>query len=643
MTEQKLKFIDLFAGIGGFHQALHELGCECVFASEIDEAARLTYERNFIKISPNLFKNNLFNKDIRSISPSEIPDFDILCGGFPCQPFSQAGLKQGFSDGRDSERGNLFFNIVDIIEAKQPKAFFLENVRGIVNHDNGRTFKIIREILEEELGYSFYFQVVKATDYGLPQHRPRAFMIGFRDENLLKSFNFPPKIPLKFNMSDVFGGECSREIGFTLRVGGAGSNINDRRNWDSYLVDGEVVRIQPNEALKIQGFPSDFSLPNSRTAAMKQLGNSVAVDAVKACAKSLINHLGVIEGQEDTSTKKLIKRNKGEWAEPYSFLKCILDKKIFLADSSLNATGDFFEIQKITTLNLDKKLILDEIKNDVFNQTYLDMFKARILDGERTFTDVQSTLILEELGIPAFKGGNSKQKADMVLDISYMDNRYDDQGFGVKSYLGSKPTLLNASGANTNFIFEIKNFNDESLELVNKIDSKLKLTDRIKSIYKLGGELNFSRIESETMHYNLNTLDSELPDVTSKLLLNFYLNRFNSISENLENLHAQNKFAESISDYDSHKVKIKRLLVAILLGLFAGTKWDGKFSSNGTVVVKADGTQVAFHIMRLDVLEDYLFSVIKFDTPSLSRHRFGSVFKERDGRFFFKLNMLLRF
>ena len=139
-------------------------------------------------------------------------------------------------------------------------------------------------------------------------------MIGFRDENFLKSFNFPPKVPLKFNMSDVFGGECSREIGFTLRVGGAGSNINDRRNWDSYLVDGEVVRIQPNEGLKIQGFPSDFSLPNSRAAAMKQLGNSVAVDAVKACAKSLIKHLSVIVNQQDESVEKLIKRNKGEWA-----------------------------------------------------------------------------------------------------------------------------------------------------------------------------------------------------------------------------------------------------------------------------------------------------------------------------------------
>ena len=642
MTAQKLKFIDLFAGIGGFHQAFHELDCECVFASEIDEAARLTYERNFSKISPKLFKNNLFNKDIRSISPSEIPDFDILCGGFPCQPFSQAGLKQGFSDGRDSERGNLFFNIVDIIEAKKPKAFFLENVRGIVNHDDGRTFKIIREILEEELGYSFYFQIVKATDYGLPQHRPRAFMIGFRDENFLKSFNFPPKIPLKFNMSDVFGGECSREIGFTLRVGGAGSNINDRRNWDSYLVDGEVVRIQPNEGLKIQGFPGDFSLPNSRAAAMKQLGNSVAVDAVKACGKSLINHLSVIEGQDDTSAKKLIKRNKGEWTESYSFLKCILDKKIFLADSSLNATGDFFEIHKVTTLSLDEELFLDELKNDVFDHADLDMFKDRIAEGKKTFSDSQSTFILNELGISAFSGGNSYQKADIVLDISHEGSRYNDEGFGIKSYLGSKPTLLNASGANTNFIYEIKNFNDESLEIVNKIDSKTKLKDRIKSIFKLGGELEFSKIESETMHYNLNLLDSELPEITSRLLLNFYLNRCNSISDNLENLHSQKQFAEGLSDHDSHKIKVKRFLVAILLGLFAGTKWDGKFSSNGTIVVRADGSQVAFHIIKLDVLEDYLFNIIKFDTPSTTRHRFGSVFKERDGKFFFKLNMQLR-
>ena len=225
----QFKFIDLFAGIGGFHIAMESLGGECVFASEIDPFARKTYEANFKDKSPALFKNKMFNQDIRSISPDDLPDFDILCAGFPCQPFSQAGQKRGFKDSHQSERGNLFFNIVEILDAKKPKAFFLENVRGIVNHDDGRTFKIIREILENELGYSFHYEVIKASNYGLPQLRPRAFMIGFRDEDILSGFTFPPHLPLKFNMSDVWNGDCSREIGFTLRVGGRGSNINDRR------------------------------------------------------------------------------------------------------------------------------------------------------------------------------------------------------------------------------------------------------------------------------------------------------------------------------------------------------------------------------------------------------------------------------
>jgi DNA (cytosine-5)-methyltransferase 1 len=116
-------------------------------------------------------------------------------------------------------------------------------------------------------------------------------MIGFKDEGVLSSFSFPLHLPLKFNMSDVWGGECSREIGFTLRVGGRGSNINDRRNWDSYLVDGEVKKIMPEQARKMQGFPEDFEFPVSNTQAMKQLGNSVAIDAVTICAKNMINHL----------------------------------------------------------------------------------------------------------------------------------------------------------------------------------------------------------------------------------------------------------------------------------------------------------------------------------------------------------------
>ena len=222
-----LKFIDLFAGIGGFHLAMKDLGVNCVFASEIDESARQTYRTNFRKISPNLFKDDekLFNKDITQIDPKDIPDFDILCGGFPCQPFSNAGFRKGFED----TRGTLFFNIAEIIRVKQPKAIFLENVRGLINHNNGKTFETIRRVIEEDIGYSFYYKVVKASDYGLPQARPRVFIVGFKDTN--QYFEFPDSFPLRFNMSDVLGGKCSREIGFTLRCGGRGSKISDRRNW----------------------------------------------------------------------------------------------------------------------------------------------------------------------------------------------------------------------------------------------------------------------------------------------------------------------------------------------------------------------------------------------------------------------------
>jgi len=159
-------------------------------------------------------------------------------------------------------------------------------VRGIVNHDKGNTFKVIREILENELGYSFYFKVVKASDYGLPQLRPRAFMIGFRDESILRNFDFPEKIPLKFNMSDVWGEPCSREIGFTLRVGGRGLNINDRRNWDSYLVNGKVKKIMPEQAKKMQGFPDGFEFPVPKTQAMKQVKRGSGLVGQWLCPES---------------------------------------------------------------------------------------------------------------------------------------------------------------------------------------------------------------------------------------------------------------------------------------------------------------------------------------------------------------------
>jgi DNA (cytosine-5)-methyltransferase 1 len=289
-----IKFIDLFAGIGGFHLAFHNLGAECVFASEIDSYARITYKHNFSNISPQLFEKELYNDDILKItSPSEqIPDFDILCAGFPCQPFSQAGHKRGFKESKD-DRGNMFFSICSIINEKRPKAFFLENVRHILKHDDGQTFDIIKDYLQNHLGYSFYYKIVKASDHGLPQHRPRVFMVGFRQDtsDTMPEFEFPDPEPLQMNMSQVFDGNCERDIGFTLRVGGKGSGLHDRRNWDCYLVDGKERRLRSQEGRIMMGLPDWFEFPVSETQAMKQLGNGVAVNAVEATAKNIIEYL----------------------------------------------------------------------------------------------------------------------------------------------------------------------------------------------------------------------------------------------------------------------------------------------------------------------------------------------------------------
>ncbi len=290
VQHERFTFIDLFAGIGGFHIALHELGGECLYASEWDSNARKTYEFNFKKISPLLFENNLFRSDITLEENQQcIPDdVDILCAGFPCQPFSQAGFKKGFSEAR----GTLFFEIAKIIQDKQPKAFFLENVRHLLNHNNGKTFEVIQNILENELNYSISFKILKASDYGLPTHRPRLYIIGFRSDIAdSKEFEFPEPIPLQFTMSEVFNGQCKKDIGFTLRVGGRGSGIGDRRNWDAYEVDNSVRNITPNEGKKMMGFPDNFNFPVSDVQALKQLGNSVAINPVRMTAENILKIL----------------------------------------------------------------------------------------------------------------------------------------------------------------------------------------------------------------------------------------------------------------------------------------------------------------------------------------------------------------
>ena len=646
-------FIDLFAGIGGFHLAMHRLGGECVFASEIDEFARLTYELNHKKISPKLFENNLFNKDIRTITPKNIPDFDILCAGFNCQPFSQAGQKRGFEDNHNSERGNLFFNIAEILEAKKPKAFFLENVRGLVTHDEGNTFKIIRNILEDELGYSFYFKVVHASDYGLPQLRPRAFMVGFRDEDFMKSFTFPPSIPLKFNMSDVWGGKCTREIGFTIRIGGRGSNIDDRRNWDNYSVDGELKRLSYIEARKMQGFPEEFIFPVSPTQAIKQLGNSVAVDAVEAVAKNILEHLKNL-----TPKKTALKttKNKGEWTELLVFIKLLLDKQLSLSDAKLNKNTNSLKINKVTTHNLDIEFLLSNlstviIKNkedksekeinisEVINSEIINLLISKIKDSSQTFEIPEFNIIQDKLGFNVIKGGNSNQKADILLDIENNFIQKENEGFGIKSYLGSKPTLLNASG-NTNFIFKINGLKKSYIDEVNAIDTATKLKDRLHRIEELGGTFEYIGAERDTMDFNLKMVDSEMPKIIGQILLLFYKERISSLVEITDKLLGDTKNEDQKMLLTS---KIKKLLVDILLGFFAGTKWNGSYEANGTIVMKNNGDCVGFHIIELDNLKNYLFENIKLDTPSTTRHRFGKLYLEKDGELYFKLNLQLRF
>lgn len=284
---KKFKYVDLFAGIGGFHIAMDKLGGECVFACEIDKNCRLTYTENFnsksSKIFTNLLPNNFFATDITKVEPKDIPDSDIICAGFPCQPFSQAGFKKGFED----TRGTLFFNVANIIKIKKPKVVFLENVRGLLKHDNSNTFNVIKNTVEQ-LGYTMFYKIIKASDFNIPQYRPRLYMICFRNDTDFSKFDFPKPIKLTTTMSDIWEGNVQREIGFTIRCGGRGSKISDRRNWDGYIVDGIEKRLSPKEGLKMLGFPKYFKFSVSDNIAMRQLGNSVAIPVIEEIGKEII-------------------------------------------------------------------------------------------------------------------------------------------------------------------------------------------------------------------------------------------------------------------------------------------------------------------------------------------------------------------
>lgn len=308
MSKKNFKFIDLFAGIGGIRIPFDELNGDCVFSSEFDKYAAQTYSENFTHFP---------HGDITKISLDEIPEHDLLLAGFPCQAFSMAGKRQGFED----TRGSLFFNIEKILEARRPKAFLLENVRGLVNHDGGRTFQTIKNTLssKKKLNYNIHFKVLNAKDFGLPQNRSRIFIVGFDKEI---DFTFPSpistqtklssilqkRVELKYTISDLlWNSHQERKKRNQARGVGFGYSLVKRdaeytRTISSrYYKDGSEIlldqpgknprKLTPREALRLQGFPENFVMPVSDNQAYKQVGNAVPVNVVRHLAKEIVKYL----------------------------------------------------------------------------------------------------------------------------------------------------------------------------------------------------------------------------------------------------------------------------------------------------------------------------------------------------------------
>lgn len=300
-----VKIVDLFAGIGGIRLGVEQAfgSIDCVFTSEIDKHAVTTYKANF--------KDSHIFGDIKQIDENDVPDHDVLLAGFPCQPFSQAGLKKGFTD----TRGTLFFDIERILLVKQPKAFLLENVKQLKGHDKGRTFQTIIDHLNKA-GYKVFYEILKARDFGVPQNRERIYIVGFLDHSI--NFEFPKPMNISTRVGDILNdivdekytisdklwtGHKRRKELNKLNGKGFGYGLFNKESAYTntisarYYKDGSEILIEqedknprkltPREAARLQGFPEEYVIPVSDAQAYKQFGNSVAVPVIKAIATQM--------------------------------------------------------------------------------------------------------------------------------------------------------------------------------------------------------------------------------------------------------------------------------------------------------------------------------------------------------------------
>lgn len=302
---QAIRFIDLFAGIGGMRIAFESVGAKCVFSSEWDKYCQRTYAANF---------GDIPHGDITKIKERDIPKFDVLLAGFPCQPFSSIGKREGF---KHETQGTLFYDVARIIEFHKPKAFLLENVAGLITHDDGRTFTVIINVLSG-LGYRLEYKILDSSDFGVPQKRERIYIVGFNKKKVgMADFNFPSpkrvKVGIgKFVESDRNDLSISRHLqsvyiyklddgrpeiispdsDFPVKTLVA-SYHKIQRLTGTFVKDGPtgLRLLSENECKAIMGFPKNFKIPVSRTQMYRQFGNSVAVPVVKAVAKAMVKHL----------------------------------------------------------------------------------------------------------------------------------------------------------------------------------------------------------------------------------------------------------------------------------------------------------------------------------------------------------------
>ena len=315
-----LRFIDLFCGIGGFRIAFEKQGAKCVFSSDYDKFSQQTYEANF--------GEKPFG-DIHGVAVADIPNHDILCAGFPCQPFSLAGvskklslgLKHGFDD---VKQGNLFFSLADIIDFHRPTAFVLENVKNLKGHDQGRTFDIIHRTLTEALGYTVYHKIIDAKAV-VPQHRERIFLVGFREWRHFEFPEFPMEGPKlgsilesdpdpKYTLTDHLWNylqryaEKHRAAGNGFGFGLVTEKDHARTLSARYHKDGSEIliaqkgknprRLTPRECARLMGYPDTYKITVSDTQAYRQFGNSVVVSVVERIARSMCTTLRRPAGEQ---------------------------------------------------------------------------------------------------------------------------------------------------------------------------------------------------------------------------------------------------------------------------------------------------------------------------------------------------------